>query len=171
MKKLRVLIVVFIISLCGAGGYTMTQSNIEELIVCASNERASYIPAVVCKIYLFRFRANADDIRFMQQRTGLNFLTNLEDPQIREQLFSLFINKGMDINTLSRIDGLAPLHAAVLLNDASLVRFLLQHGANRQLRERTNGFTPLEYLVQLDKQLPGIDRQPVKQQLSQTQTQ
>lgn len=167
MKKLFLFVFMFLVLVSAAGIYTMTRYNIENLIVCSTNEKASYIPAFACETYLYHFRGHGTDLAFMKKRTGLNFLVNVEDPLKRRRLFEFFIGKGMDVNAVSNIDGLTPLHAAILLNDHELVHFLLKNGANKLVRERTNGLTPLEFLGQMDAQFPGIDRSRLRQALEQ----
>lgn len=165
MKKLLFILLLALLTTAGIGIYSMTRYNIEALIVCASNEKASYLPSFVCENYLYDYRGHPVDIAFLNGRTGLNFLANIENTQIRQHLFEFFIRRGMNINATSNVDGLTPLHAAVLLNDPDLAKLLLKMGANTQVRERTNGFTPLEFLIQMDVNLPGIDRSRLKQVL------
>jgi len=144
----------------------MTQNNIEELIVCATDDKASYIPAIVCETYLLNYRGHGADLQYLKTRTGLNFLTNIEDVSIRNQLFKFFIGRGMNINAVSPVDGLTPLHAAVLLNDSELARFLIKQGANPRVREKNSALTPLEYLDLMNAQYPGINRDKTRQALS-----
>lgn len=165
MKKALFAILLLLCISTGVIIVTISQDNIENLILCASDENASYIPATICEHYLLKFRGNQADIEYLTKRTGLNFLANIEDPVIRTKLFEFFIDKGMDINLINQIDGLTPLHAAILLNDDKLLGFLLRKGANPQLRDRNKGLTPLEFLEQMEKQLPGIDRTRLKQLL------
>ena len=167
MKKLFLFVLISFMLLFAAGVFTLTRNNIEDIIVCSSNESASYIPSLMCEQYLLNFRGQVADIDYLKQRTGLNFLANIENPQKRSRLFGFFLAKGMDVNAINNIDGLTPLHAAILLNDAKLADFLLQHGADKTIRDRTNNLTPLAFLEQMDRQLPGVDRSRLRQVLTQ----
>lgn len=86
-------------------------------------------------------------------------------PLIRYKLFEFFLSKGMDINARSNIDGLTPLHAAILMNDHELANHLLKKGADKNMTDRDNKLTANEFLDLLNHKRPDIDKKTVQQLL------
>ncbi|MGD8569280.1 MAG: hypothetical protein PVJ39_14430 [Gammaproteobacteria bacterium] len=166
MKKLLIGLLVVIIVAGATSVYSLSQDNIENLIVCSVNDEASYIPSNVCQYYLVNFRGNRDDIAFLNKGAGLGFLISIENNAKRKRLLDFFIAKGMDVNSKSRIDGLTPLQAAILLNDHNLVAYLLKKGADPSIPDRDNGMTAREFLKLLTEKKPDVDRSLVRKELN-----
>lgn len=126
--------------------YAVKTFSISELVICASTNEAFYIPESVCEYYLINYRGNKDDIKKLENGAGLSFVANIKDPIKRYKFLNYFISKGLNINGASKIDGLTPLHSAILLNDPDLVQYLLSKGADPLKTEHNNGMTAYEYI-------------------------
>lgn len=166
MKKLITGLFITAILIIATMAYSLSQDNIENLIVCSANKEASYIPCKICEYYLINFRGSKADIDFLSKGAGLGFLVNIDNKQLRIKLFEFFLSKGMDINARSNIDGLTPLHAAILINDHELVNYLLMKGADKNITDRDKKLTANAFLDLLNQKRSDIDRKIVQQLLS-----
>jgi len=112
---------------------SMSNSDIEELIVCSSNNESSYIPQSLCNYYLINHRGTKGDVQLLESRSGISFVFGVVDEKKRNKLFDFLVEKNIDINKVSSIDGFSPLHAAVLEKDEKLVKKLLELGADKSI--------------------------------------
>ena len=146
--------------------YSLSESTVEDIIICGTNDDTHYIPSKVCELYLFNFRTSGSDIQYLESRAGLAFLFGIKDVNKRNIYIEHFLSKGISIDALSNIDGLSPLHAAILLNELTLVEYLIDKGASTNQAEKNNGLTPLGFLQTLDKNNHLIDRTPIRNLLT-----
>ena len=109
--------------------YSLSESTVEDIIICGTNDDTDYIPSKVCELYLFNFRTSGSDIQYLESGAGLAFLFGIKDVNKRNIFIEYFLSKGISIAALSNIEGLSPLHAAILLNDLTLVEYLIDKGA------------------------------------------
>jgi len=126
--------------------YTMATLNIQQLIICSTNEDAMYIPKDVCKFYLHNFRENSEDIVYLENSSGIAYLFEIDPAEIKYELLEFFIKNGADVNHLNVIDGLTPLNTSILLNDYDLTKYLLLKGANPLLKEKNSGMTAYQFI-------------------------
>ena len=156
MKKSLLSLLLIVLVLMGALYYSLHNSDIEDLIVCASDANTHYIPGEVCRWYLETYRVNSEDLAFLENRSGITFVFGLKDKQMRLDLVRLLINRGANLNYIGHIDGLTPLHAAVLLNDAALVKLLLDQGADLSIKSKS-GLDVVAFLEALKKKQREVD--------------
>lgn len=168
MKKALISFVIIFLGVSALTIYVMKALNIEELILCSSHTDAYYIPQGICKYYLVNYRANRDDIQELENGAGLGFIANDDNKDTKYMLMDYFLSKGLNINGRSKIDGLTPLHAAILLNDPELMKYLLSKGADPLQTDRDNGMTTYEYLDFLtsNNQSELFNREAIKHILS-----
>lgn len=140
---------------------SMSSADIEDVIICSADTGSHYIPSSVCKYYLHNFRANKDDVSYLQSRSGLNFIVNMPEKTDKKDLINYFLSKGLDINKPSKIDGLTPIHAAILLNNPDIVKLLIKHGASLTTLDERLKLTPLQFANDLASKNPAIDRSAV----------
>lgn len=117
--------------------YSMATLSIQQLVICSSDDEAFYIPKSICKYYMYNYRGNYEDIKSLESHSNISYLFETQDTNERYRQIDFFLESGADINHISNIDGLTPLHAAVLMNDPELVKYLLSKGAD-PLKEDTN---------------------------------
>lgn len=141
--------------------YSLNKYDIEEIIICSLDSGSHYIPPNVCEYYLYNFRADKKDITDLSEVSNLGFMVGIENKSKREKLLNFFISKGSDINGISNIDGLTPLHAAILINDEDLVKYLIEKGANPLKMDRDNKLTAIEYVELLIKKAPDVSRKNI----------
>lgn len=144
----------------------MSQGDIEDIIIDATNDETSYIPADIYEYYLFNYRGSKDDIEFLDSGAGLSFLFGIDDRSERYQYLEYFISKGASLDKPSSIDGYPPLHAAIINNDAELVAFLLSKGASPDQRDKQHNLTAKEFANYLGHANPDVDRNMVLNVLS-----
>ena len=132
-----------------------------DIIICGTNDDTHYIPNKACELYLFNFRSSGNDIQYLESGAGLAFLFGIQDINKRYIYLEHFLSKGTSIDALSNIDGLSPLHAAILLNDLKLDKYLIDKGANTSQTEGNYELAPLNFLQKLDKNNNLIDRTPI----------
>ena len=164
MKNLFIVALLLCTALCTAIFVTLHRSPIEDVIVCASSEESHYIPMDLCRYYLYEIRDTREDLHALQERAGLAYVFGIENNLLRYEMTQFLINKGISVNTTSAVDGLTPLHAAVLMNDAELVGLLIQSGADVRRRNR-NGLDVWQFLNQLKATSPEINRVAVERRL------
>jgi len=164
MKK-SILSIIFLIplSIITLAIYAMASDDIEGIVICATNNKTSYIPANVCEYYLFNFRLTGKDIEYIESRGGLNFPIAISDNAKRYELVKFFISKGVSVNKASAIDGYPPIHSAIILNYPKIVTLLLNNGADIHNKDNTQKLTPDEFVEFLLKKQPNIDRKPIKE--------
>lgn len=166
MKKIAIsLIAVVLIAYATLLVWHLETSDIENVSLCVTHPEGDYIPQPVCEYYLFHFRGTEEDIEYLEEGNGLTFFFELEDRQMRRRLMEFFLEQGISINKPSRIDGLPPLHAAILMNQPRLVEFLRKHGADPTQIDRNHELTAKQYLELLRKKNPQKDWSEVEKVL------
>lgn len=165
VRKLTIFFILLFVTYFSTAFYTLIDSDVEDLIICSTNDNTHYIPSGACEYYLLNYRTGQDDIESLESGAGLAFLFEIKDVNKRYAYIEHFISKGLAINLLSNIDGLSPLHSAILLNDIKLVRFLIDKGASITIKEKLYGLTPLEFTYKLTEKNAQIDRQLISELL------
>jgi len=168
MKKIILSLTLLIgISYTALTGYAITQMTITELVICANENKAFYIPQMSCRAYLFKFRGTPDDIQDLKQHTGLDFVLGVSDKENRDKMIRFFIGKGMDINDRVDRHGNTAMHNAVLTNNAEHVEYLLSLGADPLATETDYNLNVYDYLDFIEKKSEGknIDRNAVRELL------
>ena len=125
--------------------FSLSNSDIEDVVVCSMNNDAHLIPSDVCEYYLQNHRVNPDDIQYLEEGAGLSFLLGIPNQEKRYKLMEHFISKGVSLNKPSAIDGLPPLHAAIVSDDQRAVSLLLKRGASLTQEDEQLGLTPVEF--------------------------
>ncbi len=165
-KTILSLLVIIPLSVIGLVIYAMSTDDIEGIVICATNDDTHYIPSSLCEFYLLNYRLTEEDIEFIEGRSGLSFLFEIQDKNKRYNLVKYFISKGVSINKPSTIDGYPPLHAAIINNDPDLVKLLLNNGANIKQKDSSYNLTPEEFINFLLQKQPSIDRRPINKIIS-----
>jgi hypothetical protein len=140
----------------------VTTQNINSLLICA--DKGGYrIPFSknICRVYLFNFRGNPNDIDSLHKGIGASFVVQGESaPQEREDVLRYLLEKNLNINNIG-MNALTPLHEAVLANSVEEVEMLLRNGADRSRKDKKYALTPLELAVTLQDSSKNIDRREV----------
>jgi len=120
------------------------------------------MPQAVCQYYLLNHRLTQDDIQYLENySSGLAFLFSMQDKEKRIKYLNHFVSKGVSVDKQSVIDGFTPLHAAIILNEPELVKFLLEKGANPALKDKQFKLTSIEFIDYLSRKDPSTDRSQV----------
>ncbi|MFK5915577.1 MAG: ankyrin repeat domain-containing protein [Woeseiaceae bacterium] len=146
MKKILLLVFTIPLVVVSLAIYAMVTLNIQQLIICASDEGAFYIPKSICKYYMHNYRGDDKDILLLESSSGISYLFETRDDSEKYKQIEFFIEKGADINHISKLDGLSPLHTAILLNDSKLVEFLLIKKADPLQIESNNNMSSYQYV-------------------------
>ena len=130
--------------------YDMTKMAIEDLILCSANEGGIRIPSELCRYYMLNHRIDNKDIKQLGKGAGLDYILNLQSPD-KYEIAKVFIAKGLDINGINHYNNkdITPLHASVLYNDLPRVKFLIEQGADIEIRSQGYGMTALELAKKL----------------------
>ena len=78
---------------------------------------------------------------------------------------SFFLENGLSVNQPSAIAGYPPLHAAILMNDAGLIDFVLEHGADPTQKDQRHELTAPGFLELLKRKNPERDWPQVSDEL------
>jgi len=165
MNKFFIALLLIIVAGVSALFISLTNSDIEDVIICASDNDAYYIPEDLCRYYLYNYRGSKEDIEYLQSRAGLGFVFGISDRSMRRDVIQFLIAKGLSVNGISNFDGLTPLHAAILLNEPDLVQLLIESGADKG-KKAENGMDAMSFLALLEVKNPDIDRKKIRQLLS-----
>ncbi|MBL1274938.1 MAG: hypothetical protein COB30_002510 [Ectothiorhodospiraceae bacterium] len=137
--------------------YDMTEMEIEVLILCSENQGGILIPSSLCHYYMLNYRINEKDIKKLSEGAGLDYVLNVEGRNSTEyELAKLFLANGLDVNSVNHYKAYpedksaTPLQAAAVYNDAPRIKFLIEQGADLQLRGEF-GMTALEYAKKTHK--------------------
>ncbi|MBL1277863.1 MAG: hypothetical protein COB30_017420 [Ectothiorhodospiraceae bacterium] len=144
--------------------HVMTDMEIEHLILCSENQGGIRIPSSLCKYYLVNYRMNEKDIKELSEGVGLNYILYVEGKNSTEyELAKLFLAKGLDVDGVDHYTAappndkkFTPLQSTVVMNDVPRIKFLIEHGADLQIRGDV-GMTALEYAKKIHK--AGSERQ------------
>jgi hypothetical protein len=150
-----------------AAGYwvRLEQLPLQELIACQASSTAGSFRKWSCGRAIAWFRLSRREVNLLNQQAGARFVLAAPDGQERERLLQLFLERGVDINSVDRRTGLTALHeASSTPHDVEGIRLLLQYGARRSVPD-TSGRTPLERVRQLQAQHGDLDYRPVMQLL------
>ena len=139
------------LTIAGLMFYAMTQMEITHLILCGEKGSSIRIPSSLCHYYMVNYRINEQGIKELSEGAGLDYILNGEDPR-KYKLAKIFIAKGLDVNGVNHYSskGSTPLQAAAGYNDAPRIKFLIEQGADLQLRGEF-GMTALEYAKKTHK--------------------
>lgn len=163
LKSLLAAVLLLFLTAVGLLSYAVASMDIEELILCASDDGGFSIPAPMCKSYLLNFRGTEEDINVLEAGAGLAYALSAPGTTDRFEISRFLIEQGLDVNSRNHYTSLklTPLHSAVLDNDAAAVSFLLENGADRSARTVDKAMTPLEFAELLEAKDPATDRSAV----------
>ncbi|RZF80555.1 ankyrin repeat domain-containing protein [Pseudoalteromonas sp. CO325X] len=145
--------------------YSLSESSVEDVVICSTNSDTHHIPSGVCEYYLFNYRSTNKDIAELELNSGLAFFFGIDDKEKRSKYIVHFLEHGASIDKHSHIDGLTPLHAAILLNEADLVKLIIDQGADLNQVELNSELTPLDFLKKIESTNTAIDRSQVSKVL------
>ncbi len=140
--------------------FTLSSMGIESLILCASEAGGSKIPTPICRYYLSDL-TTSNDAKNLDSRAGLAFSFEIANQDERYKIINRLLYLGSDINSPSKIDGLTPINAAILLNDADLVKFLISKGVSLEKPDIANQLNPRQFLNLLKEKDPKTNRQAI----------
>jgi len=135
---------------------SLSRMDLQRLVACAATNNASRTPSPVCRFYLEHV-ADSEDAAQLAAGPGLAYTFGIDDQPTRRAVMERLLELGVDINAPAGTDGLTPLNAAILLNDAELAGFLLARGADPQARD-AHGHNADDYLDLLREQDGMTDR-------------
>ncbi len=156
MRKLLYIAIALLVAGLLFAHVSLSRMDVQRLVACAATNDASRIPSSVCMFYLQHF-TGSDDAAQLAAGPGLAYAFEINDSHTQRAVLERLLEIGVDINAPSGVDGLTPLNAAILLNDAELVGFLLACGADAQAgdaHDRDAG----DYLALLREQDGMTDR-------------
>lgn len=94
---------------------------------------------------LYNLRKSPKEIKEMEQSVGLNFIIAYQD-SINIETFEWLLDNGANINAISPIDSLPPLHAALLYDNMELIDIIMERGADTSIKGSRKSLTPCEFL-------------------------
>lgn len=180
-KKLLASIILGAVIIYGALTWMfLSKAAVTELIVCSLDEGVVYIPKSVCSTYLLNYRDTEEDIKVLNANGGLHYIlagyqrkvqtqTNLKsNSEYLSRMLNItdaYLAKGLNVNQISLITGLTPLHAEILANNPVLVEYLLGKGADIHLKDNRFQLNAVEFTELLIAKNPQVDRTAISQLL------
>lgn len=134
MKKIAIIAVSGILSLViGCFGFmfiSLSDSDIEDLIVDCLYPESSYYPKGMPEYYTLNHRGNKKDLEVLRKNKGVSIILNTnKDTATMIKYAGFFLDKGHDVNMIGK-DGLTALQVAVIHNQPEVAEYLLQRGAD-----------------------------------------
>ena len=161
-KTLSWLVLLVALGIVSSWGYVATRTivDFESLLLC-SQGKDELIPKSLCQSYLFNFGGKPEEIAAINSGIGVGWVIRAEDEHDRSKLVAFLLSKGIDIDAIDQRSGITALHTAVLENDLSAVKLLLRSGANKSVKDRSHGKTPLEFALDLSGKPNQPDREAI----------
>lgn len=136
------------------GVRVLQTSSLETNASCAIGNSGTRIPRSVCRWYLSYQLSNGADSNDAQRVLHLSIGAYPTDAEHAHEIIELALSKGAPINQSSPVSGYPPLHEAILLNEPSLARFLIENGANLETEAHKTGLTAIAFLSALKERNP-----------------
>jgi hypothetical protein len=160
MRNLVLFLTLSVAIFAGVMMYLLSMLSLSQLIICSTEGDAFAMPAGACQVYL-QLATDAEDAAELSASGGLSYAFEIEDKKIRYDVLNRLTTLGIDVNSISSVDGLTPLNAAILLNDAELVGYLLNKGADPDRADSANNLDAHQYLQFLIRNDRSMDRDEV----------
>lgn len=147
--------------------YSMSEMDIEHLVMCSLNEGGTRIPSSLCEYYMVNYRITDNDLDVLEKGPGLDFILNGNNPH-KYDIAKIFISKGLSVNSVNHLlsSDISPLYSAVLFNDVKKAEFLVNNGADIHFVSKDYGMTVLELAKNLHENSREGDRSEIVQILS-----
>jgi len=157
---------IFIILFClGSFLVLIHKLSLADKIICSKHNSFRLPSKFLCKFdlkYLSKVSPSLrgyDEIATSAIGLSLPFKDEGDDPEYAFETIKILKDKGFDINEHSSLNGLTPLHDAVLTKDTQTVKFLINLGADINAtvstpfnnKSKLFGMTPLELAIFLSK--------------------
>lgn len=153
--------------------YAMAEMPMSDLVRCSAGARGIRIPGGLCDYYMKHYRGDEEDMQELAIG-GLDPILNIESSK-KYDIAAFLIAKGLNINGVNHYSptpqsrDITPLHASVLYNDVERAKFLIDKGADLNIKSKTAyNTTPLELAKELQAKKPGEDRSEIVRLLSES---
>lgn len=144
VKSILILLSPFVLALFALLIFTKTRP-LDELIVHTCTAKENSLTQRYYKWSIYTLHNSEEEVEAMVERAGLNFVIAYQEP-INYELFEWLLDQGADINAVSPVDSMTPLHVSLLYDNVELVHFLLDRGANPQSTELRKNLTACQFL-------------------------
>lgn len=150
--------------------YDMSRMEMAHLIMCSTGQGGIRIPSGFCEYYMKQYRGDAKDMEELAIG-GLDPILNIESKK-KYEIAKFFVAKGLDVNGINHYGDprhVTPLHASVLYNDVERAKFLLDHGADPNIKIQSRSYrdmTALDLAKALQQERPEEDRRELIHLLS-----
>ncbi|MEO3877430.1 hypothetical protein [Rheinheimera fenheensis] len=165
MKKFLLIVVTLLTVVFGSAVFSLSRMSVQELIICSADDNSYVLPAPLCFTY-FNHMTDEQHAKQLDQHAGLAYVFEIKPEQLKYKVITRLLALNVDINKPSAIDGLPPLHAAILLHDPKLVQYLLEQGADKNIYDNTEKMTSSQLVEHLLERAPTADLLAIKQLLA-----
>ena len=165
MKKFLLIVVILLTILLSTAAFSLSRMSVQELIICSTDNKSYLLPAPLCLTY-FNNMTSEQHAKKLDQHAGLAYVFEITPEQLKYEVIARLLTLGVDINKPSAIDGLPPLHAAILLNDPKLVQYLLEQGADKSISDNNQKMTSSQLVDHLLERKATADLLAIKQLLA-----
>jgi len=150
--------------------YVLSGAKLADTVFCAAGQRVFHIPESACRQYVSHFAQNhsQEELDFALNVAIFSAFDHAEPEENRRKSLRLvppLLAAGANVNTISPTHGATLLNEAIISDNATLVHYLLQIGANPDMPDRTDRRqTAWEFLYWLEAEWK-LDRQEVRRAL------
>ncbi|GAB2926362.1 hypothetical protein [Rheinheimera gaetbuli] len=165
MKKFLLIVVILLTVLLSITAFSLSRMSVQELIICSTDNNSYVLPAPLCFTY-FNSMTNEQHAKELDQHAGLAYAFEIKPEQLKYIVITRLLALDVDINKPSAIDGLPPLHAAILLKEPKLVQYLLEQGADKSISDNTQKMTSSQLVDHLLERKATAELLAIKQLLT-----
>lgn len=122
------------------------------LLVCIDTKPS--IISWTCEQALKSSGLKPEQVKRLNEEAGARYPLTLKDEKKAEEILTLFLAKGVDINAGDiRASNLTALHVASVEHDVKKAELLIKHGAKLDVKD-ANGRTPLDFVRSMQQKHP-----------------
>lgn len=116
--------------------------------------------AWTCKQVLRYASLTPKQVRDLNTKAGALYPASMDDPKEAEEMLTLFLSRGVDINARhQQAKGWTALHTVATVDPPARVALLLKHGAHTDIRD-DDGRTPLDLARRMLQKYPDDPNLP-----------
>lgn len=77
--------------------YSISTLNIQQLVICSSDDNAFYIPKNICKYYMYNYRGSSEDINVLEKNYNISYLFSTQNANEKYNEIEFFLKKGANV--------------------------------------------------------------------------
>ncbi len=154
-KKLSLFIIVFLLVISSL----ISSISDERIVLCSLGSNIISLNEYSCTFYIEHIGISDNYINEVNDKHGITTILSANTHN-KFRVAKSLISQGVNVNSINKHDDqhLPPLHSAALMNDIETFSFLIQNGANVEVKQPTSNENLEQFIHRLIKQNPTTHR-------------